>query len=167
MKILPPHPPPSEINKIVYIGDPQQGEFIYDLEGLGVLSVVHAINRNGAWMKDIRGYRFHYAIRPASKLDGVFKPFTKGAVAAVCGAMIVCAEDDREARASLGDDYPFFVGRCGLPQLHKKINEILQEEDDGVLEKARQAMICLRQKNSPEAIRQIFRERLIDSGVLG
>ncbi len=60
------------------------------------------------WMQHLAAHNAHYALRAASPFDG-FKPFTKGFVAAHCGAPVIVRADDEEARLHLGDGYTFYV----------------------------------------------------------
>ena len=59
----------------------------------------------------IGGYNFHYCVRPptVTRNQVIFKPFTKGATAAVCGANVLVNKETHDAVQLLGDDYPYLV----------------------------------------------------------
>lgn len=66
----------------------------------------------------IRSLSLHYAARPAEQNSNsqlrAFKPFTKGAIAAACGANIFVQMETDDAVELLGKDYPYLVdGRNG------------------------------------------------------
>ena len=62
--------------------------------------------RNTTWIPALQSFSCHYNIRPPRR-EHIFKPFTKGHIAAHVGAVILGARSDREAVLNLGDDYPF------------------------------------------------------------
>ncbi|MDR3473960.1 MAG: hypothetical protein P4M09_20065 [Devosia sp.] len=66
-----------------------------------------------SWMTALKHYNCHYALRDYQPFDG-FKPFTKGYVAASCGAVVMALRSDAEAVGHLGEDYPYLfeVGRA-------------------------------------------------------
>jgi hypothetical protein len=61
----------------------------------------------------IRQFSLHYAVRPnQQETDShvrAFKPFTKGFVAASCGANVLVSRHTDDAVELLGDDYPYLV----------------------------------------------------------
>jgi len=62
------------------------------------------------WIDKVGDYYFHYAVRPQGVLKrGVFKPFTKGFIAALCGASVIMPTYESEALYYLPDDYPYFL----------------------------------------------------------
>ncbi len=60
------------------------------------------------WIPELHKANFHYAVRPILD-DPVFKPFTKGFIAATCSSNILVHEDDGDARYYLGNDYPYLI----------------------------------------------------------
>jgi hypothetical protein len=156
----------SALKRCAYVGDPLQGRFLDDLERHGLLKIINATNRSGEWMKELQGFTFHYAVRPEKQLNGLFKPFTKGAVAAACGAMIICGNDDREAAQALGEQYPFYIDQHrGVSQVVASIAAILEQRDTKILRAASEAMKRLHQATSPEALRAVFKTQLLTSQV--
>jgi hypothetical protein len=68
------------------------------------------------WVAQLAESNAHYALRPAEHA-GTFKPFIKGFVAAHCGAPVVVAAGNEEARHYLGADYPFTIEDVSLPSV--------------------------------------------------
>lgn len=63
---------------------------------------------NTHWMCRLPEATLHYAIRPEID-NSVFKPFTKGFIAATCNANILIHKDDGDALHYLGTDYPYLI----------------------------------------------------------
>ena len=60
------------------------------------------------WMERLPLANFHYAVRP-SLPDTIFKPFTKGVIAALYNSNILIHQDDGDALHYLGADYPYLL----------------------------------------------------------
>lgn len=71
------------------------------------------------WMHHLPRYACHYAARSWQGFDG-FKPFTKGIIAARCGAVVV-VDRNPEAVAALGADYPFYIDDPSLPGIRSAV----------------------------------------------
>lgn len=71
----------------------------------------HRVNTSKAnhnWLEQLGNYNAHFAVRQKRDFDG-FKPFTKGFVAAHCGAVVLCGRSEGDSGYYLGDDYPFYL----------------------------------------------------------
>lgn len=101
-----------------------------------------------------RRYNFHYCVRPQTftYTSVVFKPFTKGLVAAVCGANVIANRETHDVEALLGDDYPYIVDTLASD----KIIEVFDRAETGFggpeWRHARQTMSELIDKFSPESV---------------
>ncbi|HEY8611852.1 MAG TPA: hypothetical protein VIL69_11245 [Roseomonas sp.] len=157
----------SEAWKCAYVGDPLNGMYLRELEQAGLLSIIDATNRNGAWMTELPQFSFHYAVRPPEKRAGLFKPFTKGAVAAECNALILAERRDIEAVAHLGENYPFLIdAEEGIQSAEAMLRWAMCPEAESARHAAALVMERLRQSTSAACIREIFRKDLIESGLL-
>ena len=110
------------------------------------------------WMSRLSDYGVHYAIR-APRLFLGFKPFTKGAVAARCGA-VVLVEKDEESVANLGPDYPFFVLSTAYKDVRAAVVQVRESHGGADWRAAQEAMRKLEQQCSPERIAQGLAEAL-------
>ncbi|MCB1503135.1 MAG: class I SAM-dependent methyltransferase [Bauldia sp.] len=103
-----PRREPAEAYSVGYFGEPINA--VATPEILAEIDMVPVSTRSddGGWLQRIGGYALHYAVRPPLK-DGGHKPFTKGFVAARCGANVLIDRTDGDAIHYLGDDYPFLI----------------------------------------------------------
>ena len=62
-------------------------------------------------IQSLKNYNFHYCIRAdqSNELIRSYKPFTKGFIAARCGANLLINRNVDDAEEFLGDDYPYIV----------------------------------------------------------
>jgi hypothetical protein len=102
------------------------------------------------WMERLPHYGVHYAVRARKLFEG-FKPFTKGVVAARCGA-VVLANRDEESEASLGEDYPFFVSSTTFKDVRAAIARIRESHGRPEWRAAQAAMNRLAESCSPDRI---------------
>jgi hypothetical protein len=104
-----------------YFGKPQN--CMYESELGGLVSVVAVENpAQTGWMQRLAALNAHYALR--TRLGaGVFKPFTKGFIAAHCSAPVIVAAADTEARHYLGADYPFSIADLSLGAVRAHLEE--------------------------------------------
>jgi len=90
----------------------------------GIADLVRIVDANDAsdprWMSRLSESNAHYALRGAED-PGVFKPFLKGFTAAHCGAPIIVAAADAEARDYLGNEYPFMIRDLSLASVREHI----------------------------------------------
>ena len=94
-------------NRVVYVGASSNA-----IPGLAEVEYVFTPGQLDR--RQIRGFSrqiesagFHLIARP-QLLQGSFKPFTKGLIAAKFGACVIASLEDEEARLWLGDSYPFY-----------------------------------------------------------
>ena len=107
---IPERTGPFERFRVAYVGEPFNAFLPPTVaERVEVLPVSTA-EQDPSWVPLVGEFPLHYALRTRMAQDDV-KPFLKGFTAAVCGANIVASAKDPEARAWLGDDYPYLVPR--------------------------------------------------------
>ena len=91
--------------RIGYFGNYSNARF-YDLFESSI-DLINAWDANDStWIAKLNNYNCHYIVRKSNSWDGL-KPFTKGFIAAHCGAVVIADRDDAEAVAYVGEDYPF------------------------------------------------------------
>ena len=93
-----------------YIGTPSVGFLPYQAKKR--LTIVEALGVSGmqSILPKLKNFNAHYALRlPQPRGSLLAKPFTKGFVAAACGAVVVTNRDTHDAVEVLGDDYPYLV----------------------------------------------------------
>jgi len=122
---IPPIATPRGLARFGYFGMPHNclhREALTDL--VRFVSVSHPLDLR--WISRLTENNAHYALRSWDPQDG-FKPFTKGFIAAHCGAPIVIAENDEEARYYLGAEYPFRVRDLSLASVREQIRNFAGE----------------------------------------
>lgn len=99
-------------------------------------------------------YRLHYGVRAVSKdpRRTVFKPLTKAANAAACGANIVINRDAHDVVDLLGADYPYLVDADDDDTIIEVFEHARRGADGSDWIKARKAMDDLAAQLSPESI---------------
>ena len=106
---LPEMAPPEDAFAPWYFGAPQN---LYCRETIGDtihISYTETEKKPAtAWLDDLPKANFHYAVRPKIK-EWLFKPFTKGGIAAWCKANILVHKDDGDALQYLGEEYPYLI----------------------------------------------------------
>lgn len=120
---LPDSLAPQDKFRAAYFGEPSN---MYDFPGLNdwIQPVpVNTSRQKLGWMSSIANYNFHYAVRSKGYSDRIFKPFTKGIIAAHFGANILVHQDDGDAGLYLDDKYPFMLKGELNP---KAVNEMLR-----------------------------------------
>ena len=62
-------------------------------------------------LQSLKNFNFHYCIRSdqSENLERRYKPFTKGFIAARCGANLIINRDVDDAEEFLGENYPYFT----------------------------------------------------------
>jgi len=112
---------PADRPRFGYFGRPENlmhGPAVGDL-----VSIVPAEDpKRPGWMRRLREFNAHCALR-VPEGENSFKPFTKGFVAAHCGAPIIVGAEDAEARHYLGPDYGFVIGDMGLEPVRARLAE--------------------------------------------
>jgi hypothetical protein len=157
----------GEGRRCAYIGDPLNGLYLQHLEEEKLITVIKAVDRKGGWMNELLPFSVHYAIRPKPPNKNIYKPFTKGAVAAECNAVIFADRNDLEAVHALGENYPFYSdSKKGQDYVARDLRRILASQDDDAWQIAKVAMEAVRKEHSAEHIREIFKRDLIATGLL-
>ena len=105
-------------------------------------------------MHTLSKYRLHYGVRTTS-MDSekiIFKPLTKAANAAACGANIIINRDAHDAVDLLGEDYPYLVDANDDENIVKAFEHARDGVDGRDWVKARSAMNDLATQLSPQSI---------------
>jgi hypothetical protein len=102
------------------------------------------------WMRRLPDYACHYAARSWQGFDG-FKPFTKGIIAARCGA-VVLVDRNPEAVAALGADYPFYIDDPSLSGIRSAVAQARATFGSGLWDSAQSAMATLAASVSEAAV---------------
>lgn len=115
IKLLNSKTPQKKKFKCAYVGTPSVGYLPQPI--LGEIEIVSAMGVNGMQkiIERLPAFNAHYALRlpqPTSSL--LAKPFTKGFVAAACGAVVVTDRTTHDAEYLLGTDYPYMVNSLDL-----------------------------------------------------
>ena len=99
-------------------------------------------------------YRLHYCVRKPCVDIGktIFKPLTKAANAAACGANIIINRDAYDAVDLLGTDYPYFVDANDDIDIYNVLESAIHGTDSPEWLKARNIMNSLAAQLSPESI---------------
>ena len=138
-------------SRIGYFGQAYNGLHIEQLAADGLCDNVHAGRVEAAeWMARLPDYAIHYTVRAPQPFDG-FKPFTKGAVAARCGALVL-AQRDEESLLNLGADYPFLLSSTAYDDVRAAILRIRDSQDSPEWQAAHEAMRNLRVQCAPGRI---------------
>lgn len=141
-----------------YFGQPYNGLHLERLAAESLCDFVYAgtVDHTG-WMDRLADYAFHYAVRASQPFDG-FKPFTKGAVAARCGAVILASSDEEEAVLQLGEEYPFLLASTAFEDVRDAVIRIRDSHGGPEWQAAQAAMLKVRQRSSPKRIARALGE---------
>lgn len=126
-------------------------------EGLCDAIAADAFHDTG-WLARLADYRCHYAVRAWREWNG-FKPFTKGAVAAQAGAVVV-TDRNAETVQALGEDYPFFTPSTDYADVRATLQGARDTAGEAQWSAAEAAMARVRAAASPQAIRTAFADML-------
>lgn len=138
-----------------YFGNRAHGRHVKRLVAEGLCDRFFADRpQDTEWMSHLRDYGVHYAIRAKHLFEG-FKPFTKGAVAARCGAVVLASRDE-ESVANLGEDYPFLVSSTAYKDVRAAIVRMRESYGGPDWQAAQAAMRRLESQCSPERIAEGF-----------
>ncbi len=91
-----------------YFGEPTNGLYLDVLQQIVTCHQTPTKSSALDWVPALADYNCHYLLRPPVP-PGMFKPFTKGFVAAACGAVVIADGNDPTAVEMLGENYPFFA----------------------------------------------------------
>ena len=102
---------PSDRLAMCYLGTPAQTVVTPRVDREVTFLPGETPEEFSASMGRVGCFNAHYAVRRNRDNDGQLKakPFTKGATAAACGAVLMTDRDTDDAVAFLGEDYPFLI----------------------------------------------------------
>ena len=113
--------PPIDQIRIGYFGELFNAKYV---EELAHLVDFHAIDNRAPnhtdWIQSLSKYNVHYGIRQY-QASVSHKPFTKGLIAAHCGAPILISSEDEESSYFLPADYPYRLSDTSLDGLKDAI----------------------------------------------
>ena len=136
---------------VAYFGEPTNGLY------LDVLHQIVTSHRTPTelstldWAPALADYNCHYLLRPPG-LPSVIKPFTKGFVAAACGAVVIADGNDPTALEMLGEDYPFLARDLSIAGVRETIASAADAFGGSDWTLARGIMASLRREYSPQTI---------------
>ncbi len=113
--------------------------------------------QNTRWINLLAQYNAHFALRQARNIDG-FKPFTKGFVAAKCGAIIICERNVGDNSYYLGDDYPYYVPSTEIDEVERFLLEVRGSFGTPTWMHALEIMESVRRRSSEDWIAREFTE---------
>lgn len=141
LRLPAPGEPPRQFGT-GYFGALYNAPFMEDLVAAGLCTFHKADDpAETGWMQEVPRYACHYAARSWQGFDG-FKPFTKGIIAARCGAVVV-VDRNPEAVAALGADYPFYIDDPSLPGIRDALERVRSAFGSDPWDAARDAMTRL------------------------
>lgn len=109
---------------------------------------------NDKTLTELSNYRLHYCVRstPCEVDKLIFKPLTKVANAAACGANILINRDANDAVKFLGLDYPYFVDPNDDKNITNVFHSALNGSESNDWIKARNRISLMAHKLSPEQV---------------
>lgn len=118
----------------------------------------------------LENYNAHYCVRPTLAQPYVTKPFTKGMIAAACGAVPLLTRSTPDAEELLGSNYPYFVETNSFREIASKFHEMQSDFGGPRWNDALKAVIKMGELTSPkstaarmeELIRSLSQGRLVN-----
>lgn len=107
------------------------------------------------FFRSLPEFNLHYAVRPEGPKNpnkSVFKPFTKGATAAVCRAPIIVNRTADDAEYFLGQDYPFFVADLSEREVLSMIDYAEDSFGDAIWNDALDRILYLGARTHPKRV---------------
>lgn len=148
---IPPAREPPALFGMGYFGALYNAPFMEELVAAGLCDFHKADDpAETAWMVHLPRYACHYAARSWQPFDG-FKPFTKGIIAAHCGA-VVLVDRNPETEAALGADYPFYLDDPSLAGIRSTLERARSGFGSPLWNTGRGAMARLAESVSEEAV---------------
>ena len=133
---------------------------MFRFEGDQDLVEIFGINtslQNLSWMEAISLCSLHYAIRPPASTGHIYKPFTKGIVAARVQANIIVHKDDGDALHHLTTEYPYLLKDVLTPAAAKDAVKFAIESYNGPeWKRGLEIMSRLREETSLEKLQKDF-----------
>ncbi len=147
--------PPADRLRIGYFGEFANTIGKDVLDGLVDYHLVSTREQQDSWLDRLAGYNAHFAVRKVRDIDG-FKPFTKGFIAARCGAVIICERDQGDNAFYLGDDYPYYVPSTDLAEIERFLLDMQESFGSSTWDYAQEIMTSLRRRSSQAWIAREF-----------
>lgn len=147
--------PLSDHLRIGYFGE------IMNTVGFGQLNEFidyHSVSTkevHDGWLDELPHYNAHFAVRQERDIDGL-KPFTKGFIAARCGAIILCERTKGDNLYYLGDDYPFYVENGDLGDIERALGELRKQFGSPDWTRAQKIMTEVKHRSSNTWIAKEF-----------
>ena len=142
-----------------YIGTPSVG-FLPD-QAKNRLTIVEALGVLGmkSILPKLKNFNAHYALRlPQPTGSLLAKPFTKGFVAAACGAVVVTNRDTHDAVEVLGDDYPYLVNNLDTVETIEMLDKMKDDFGSQTWIGAQERMQHVYSLVSPQALAMQLRK---------
>ncbi|MDJ1007686.1 MAG: hypothetical protein QNJ13_07640 [Paracoccaceae bacterium] len=99
------------------------------------------------------GYNLHYAIRNRTRWQAdVYKPFTRGIVAAICRSNIVVLKDTHDVSEFLGDDYPYLCTSRDTDEVIAVLDRAARDFGGSAWDAALERMRGVADRVSPRAL---------------
>lgn len=155
-RLDPPRAAPADHLRMVYVGAPELAHVPPSLRNSLTMLRAETLDDMPAVLRQIHGFNLHYAIRPTATTKGtaIFKPFTKGATAAACGANILVTRATHDAQALLGADYPYLVDTSDDNDILTRMIEAKAGFGGADWQRAQAVMADLANRVSPAATAQ-------------
>ena len=129
-------------------------------EIVDVIPVNTASQNDLSWIKQIRKYNVHYAVRKKQVFDD-FKPATKVFTAAYMGANVIIQDTEEEAVSWLGQDYPYIIkGGISEDNIIKTIQDVRSDYGNEQWSYGLEVMAEIKNKLTEDGIMSQLRELL-------
>lgn len=158
---IPPSTPPSDRPRTAYFGFRSNTVLPESLRNMIDMVPLETANVDMSWIALLPRYNCHWIVRRSKAHDG-WKPFLKGFTAARAGAVVVVGRDDEDAPQYLGDDYPFYVGGTGIPQLEYDMARVASAFGGPDWARARDIMAQVADRSSDAQVCAEFRAMIED-----
>lgn len=138
--------------RVAYVGGRSNGQHVDELESEGLLEVVETPywSPPTEWAARLALFPAQFAMRQPQPWDG-FKFFTKGFLAAQCGAVIVTPRWEPDVAHYLPESYPFFVLENSIQGARDAINRAREAFGGPDWRAAQQMMNSMLRSVSPAA----------------
>lgn len=155
-------PQPSQKLRPAYFGELRN---MYRFSGDENIVDIFGINTSSSkisWMEAIGTYSLHYAVRPPSGPSEIFKPFTKGIIAAHVGANIIVHKDDGDALEHLTDNYPYLIKGELTPESAKMtVEDAINSRNGQDWNRGLEMMKELKETTSITKLRKVFENYIL------
>lgn len=151
--------PQNRLFKCAYVGTPSVAYLPNNV--LDKVDIVTAMGVGG--MSEIisllPNFNAHYGLRlPQPHNSLLAKPFTKGFVAAACGAVIITDRSTHDAEYLLGADYPFMVNSLDPQETEDMLNFMEDSFGSNIWLEAERRMQEIKELVSPKRLADTLRD---------